>query len=215
MIRERLPLFPLGTVLLPGMVLPLHIFEPRYQLMMQRVLEGDRRFGVSLIRRGSEVGQPAEPYAVGTVAEVTAVVPLDDGRMNISATGRERFKVTAFYDDQPYLTADVAYLSDAYNPSEGLAELQAEVERLGMEYVTTVLTLRAEQRSHIQLPTDPLTLSYKVAGLLAAMQPHEVQDLLQSPTLEHRLLAEVLLLRRELAILRRMSEMDGGRLSPN
>jgi Lon protease-like protein len=215
MTRERLPLFPLGTVLLPGMVLPLHIFEPRYQLMMQQVLEGDRSFGVLLIRRGSEVGQPAEPYNVGTVAEVTTVVPLDDGRMNISTIGRERFKVTAFYHDQPFLTGDVAYLSDAYNPSEGLTDLQAEVERLGMEYVTTVLTLRAEHRQHVQLPADPLTLSYKVAGLLAAMQPHEVQDLLQSRTLEHRLLAEVLLLRRELAILRRMSEMDGGRLSPN
>ncbi len=215
MTRERLPLFPLGTVLLPGMVLPLHIFEPRYQMMMQRVLDGDRRFGVLLIRRGSEVGQPAEPYDVGTVAEVTAVVPLDDGRMNISTTGRERFRVTALYDDQPYLTGDVAYLSEAYNPSEGLAELQAEVERLGMEYVTTVLTLRAEQHQHVQLPANPLMLSYKVAGLLAAMQPHEVQDLLQSQTLEHRLFAEVLLLRRELAILRRMSEMDGGRLSPN
>jgi uncharacterized protein len=215
MTRERLPLFPLGTVLLPGMVLPLHIFEPRYQLMLQQVLEGDRRFGVLLIQRGSEVGQPAEPYDVGTVAEVTAVVPLDDGRMNISTTGRERFKVTALYHEQSYLTGDVAYLSDAYNPSEGLTDLQAEVERLGMEYITTVLTLRAEHRQHVQLPSDPLTLSYKVAGLLAAMQPHEVQDLLQSPTLEHRLFAEVLLLRRELAILRRMSEMDGGRLSPN
>src|SRR5690349_965615 len=125
MTRERLPLFPLGTVLLPGMVLPLHIFEPRYQVMMQQVLEGDRFFGVLLIRRGSEVGQPAEPYDVGTVAEVTTVAPLDDGRMNISTTGRERFKVTAFYHDQPFLTGDVTYLSDAYNPSEGLTDLQA------------------------------------------------------------------------------------------
>lgn len=216
MAHERLPLFPLGAVLLPGTVLPLHIFESRYQLMLRRVLDGDRRFGVLLIRRGHEVGAPAEPYDVGTVAEVMAVVPLDDGRMNISTTGTRRFRVVAFYDDQPYLTGDVEYLSDEYSPSEGLADLQAEVERLGMQYVTTMLTLRDEQVPHVRLPADPLTLSYKVAGFLGALQPHEVQELLQCPTLEHRLLAEIVLLRRELAILQRMSEMtQGGRLSPN
>ena len=73
---ERLPLFPLKTVLMPGMVLPLRIFEPRYRLMMQRVLEVERRFGVLLIRRGGEVGPGAEPYDLGTVAVVTAVEPL-------------------------------------------------------------------------------------------------------------------------------------------
>lgn len=216
MASKRLPFFPLGTVLLPGMVLPLHIFEPRYRVMIQHALDGDRRFGVLLIRRGAEVGGQAEPYEVGTVAEITDVVRLDDGRVNISTTGRERFKVNAFLHDRPYLSGEIDYLSDAYKPSEGLGDLQAEVTRLGMEYVMTILALRDEQLPHVQLPPDPLTLSYKVAGLLAALQPHEVQELLQSPTLEHRLFAEILLLRRELAILRKMSQMPGGgRLSPN
>lgn len=217
MTSERLPLFPLGTVLLPGTVLPLHIFEPRYQQMMRDVLDADRRFGVLLIRAGAEVGALAEPYEVGTVAEVTSVVPLEAGMMNISTTGAQRFRVTRFYHDRTYLTGEVEYLSDAYMPSQELAELQAEVERLGLDYVTTVLVLRDEQIAHVQLPADPVTLSYKVAGLLVAINAAEAQELLESPTLEHRLLAEVLLLRRELAILKRMGEMTGqsGRFSPN
>lgn len=217
MTSERLPLFPLGTVLLPGTVLPLHIFEPRYQQMMRDVLDADRRFGVLLIRAGAEVGEPAEPYEVGTVAEVTSVVPLEAGMMNISTTGAQRFRVTRFYHDRPYLTGEVEYLSESYTPSQKLDELRAEVERLGLDYVTTVLILRDEQIAHVQLPTDPVTLSYKVAGLLVAINAAEAQELLESPTLEHRLLAEVLLLRRELAILKRMGEMTGqsGRFSPN
>ena len=216
MTPERLPLFPLHTVLLPGMVLPLHIFEPRYQQMMEHVLAGDRRFGVLLIRRGLEVGPDAEPAAVGTAAEVTAVVPLEDGRMNINTTGSRRFRVRQFYHDRVYLSGEVEYLSEQYTPSEQLAELQAEVERLCLDYMTLVLTLREEHLGQVRLPSDPVTLSYKVAGLLVALQPFEVQAVLEAPTVEHRLLAEVGLLRRELAILRRMGEMtaDGG-ISPN
>jgi uncharacterized protein len=214
---ERLPLFPLKTVLMPGMVLPLRIFEPRYRLMMQRVLEGERRFGVLLIRRGEEVGPGAEPYDLGTVAVVTAVESLGGGLMDISATGSRRFRVTAFYHDEPYLTGDVVYLSDDCTPSDTLRDLQAEVERLSRDYVTTMLTLRDEDVGQLQLPRDPVALSYTVAGLLAALQPSEAQDLLASPTVEQRLCMELSLLRRELAIVRRMAQMTdrNGRVSPN
>jgi len=215
---EQLPLFPLDTVLVPGMVLPLHIFEPRYQTMMRHVLAGSRRFGVLLARRGSDTDPDPEPYDVGTVAEVTDVVPLEDGRMNISTTGRERFRVVAFRHDQPYLSADVDVLRDTYQATERLLELQDEVVRLGLRYVTTMLTLTNEQVAHVQLPRDPVTLSYKVAALfVGSVHIEEAQQLLVSPTVEHRLLAEILLLRRELAILRRMGEMRDpqGQPSPN
>jgi Lon protease-like protein len=217
MVSERLPLFPLHTVLMPGMVLPLRIFEPRYRLMMQRVLDGERRFGVLLIRRGREVGPGAEPYDLGTVAVITAVEPLGGGLMNIRATGSRRFHVTAFYHDEPYLTGDVDYLADDFSPSDTLRDLQDEVERLSRDYVTTVLRLRDEHVEHVQLPRDPVALSYKVAGLLGALQSSEAQSLLASPTVEHRLCAEVGLLRRELTILRHMAQMPGpsGRFSPN
>jgi Lon protease-like protein len=214
---ERLPLFPLNTVLFPGMVLPLHIFEDRYKLLMQRILEGDRRFGALLIRDGYEVGPVAEPYEVGTVAEVTAVARLEDGCMNISTTGSRRFRAVRLYRDQPYLTGDIEYLPEQYTRSEKLLELQEDVERLSHDYVTMTLTLTDEQRRHVQFPRDPLILSYKVAGLLVAIQPGEAQELLASPTLEHRLFCEAMLLRRELTILRRIGEIteQGGRFSPN
>ena len=217
MTTERLPLFPLNTVLMPGMVLPLHIFEPRYQAMMRHVLAGDRTFGILLIRQGSDTDPIAPTYEVGTTAEVMSIVPLEDGHMNVSATGRQRFRVTRLYHDQPYLSGDVEYLSDDYTPSEGLLELQADVERLSLEYVTTILTLRHEHKAHVNLPRDPVTLSYKIAGLLVAVQPYEAQQLLESRGVEKRLFAEVLLLRRELAILKRMGQMGGSgdRPSPN
>ncbi|MCH8222137.1 MAG: LON peptidase substrate-binding domain-containing protein [Chloroflexi bacterium] len=70
---ETLPIFPLNTVLFPGAPLPLRIFEPRYREMLKRCLDGDRRFGVALIKSGPEVGGPAEPHDVGTVARIERV----------------------------------------------------------------------------------------------------------------------------------------------
>ena len=217
MTSKRLPLFPLHTVLLPGMVLPLHIFEPRYVLMMERVLSEDRSFGVTLIREGAEVGGSAKTYDVGTIADITDVVPLGDGRMNISTTGSRRFRVERFYHDQPYLTGDVVLLSEEYRRSEKLDDLQAEVRRLSLAYVTTLLALRDEQATEVQLPGDPVTLSYKVAALLVAAHRWETQELLACPSLERRLFDEIVLLRRELAIVRHMGQMTGqkGRFSPN
>ncbi len=202
---ERLPLFPLNTVLIPGTVLPLHIFEPRYQIMLRRVLAGDQRFGVVLIHDGRpDISPAAWTVEVGTVAEVTDVAPLDDGRSNISTTGRQRFRVQL--------------LSDDYIPSEHLRELFDAVQHVSRQYVTALLTLSREQMTHIRLPDEPVTLSYKVAGLLEhVLQPAERQKLLEAPGVEHRLYAELLVLRRELAILRRMGEMGdpGDKVSPN
>ena len=109
------------------------------------------------------------------------------------------------------------YLSDDCKPSDTLRDLQAEVEHLSRDYVTTVLTLRDEDVAQLQLPRDPVALSYTVAGVLAALQPSEAQDLLASPTVEQRLRMDLGLLRRELAILRRMAQMTdrNGRVSPN
>lgn len=215
---ERLPLFPLNTVLLPGRVLPLHIFEPRYQLMLQRVLNGERRFGVLCIRDNSrDVDPTAEPYTVGTVAEITGVVPVEDGTTNISTTGRDRFRVTRWYRDLPYLSGDVEIMPDDYRPSEKLWELQREVEELGLRYVTTVLNLTLEQATQVRLPRDPLELSYKVASLFLELHLADVQELLETSPVERRLYGEILLLRRENAILQRMGELTAthGKRSPN
>ena len=117
----------------------------------------------------------------------------------------------------PLFPLKTVLLSDDCAPSDTLRDLQAEVERLSRDYVTTMLTLRDEDVGQLQLPRDPVALSYTLAGLLAALQPSEAQDLLASPTVEQRLGMELGLLRRELAILRHMAQMTdrNGRVSPN
>ena len=85
--EEPLPLFPLTTVLFPEMLLPLHIFEPRYRLLVRRCMDEDKPFGVALSRTGQDVGPNAEPYTIGTEAKIMAFSPLSDGRSYIVVRG--------------------------------------------------------------------------------------------------------------------------------
>jgi len=119
-----LPQFPLGSVLLPGMVLPLHVFEPRYREMIEQVLAGDRRFGVVLIERGPEVGGGDVRTMVGTSAEIVDADRLGDGRLHLLVLGRERFKVVEWLADDPYPKAEIELWPDtsAVGSDPGLAE---------------------------------------------------------------------------------------------
>ncbi|MDH3302976.1 MAG: LON peptidase substrate-binding domain-containing protein [Acidimicrobiia bacterium] len=99
--------FPLQSVLLPGMPLGLHVFEPRYLQLMEDIAAGDGRFGVVMITRGSAVGGADQRADVGTVAELVASAPTADGRLMVEAVGTERFRVTRWLDDDPYPRADV------------------------------------------------------------------------------------------------------------
>jgi hypothetical protein len=119
---ELIPLFPLGTPLFPGIVLPLQIFEPRYRRLVRDLLSlpeaGDRRFfGVVAIRQGWEVERiaPAEAlYDVGCTARVRSVRPQPDGGFRIVAVGGERFRLleVVVADDPPYLQAEVEWLAE-------------------------------------------------------------------------------------------------------
>jgi uncharacterized protein len=119
---ELIPLFPLGTPLFPGIVLPLQVFEPRYRRLMRDLLSlpevDDRRFfGVVAIRQGWEVERvaPAEAlYDVGCTARVQAVRPQADGGFRIVTVGGERFRLldVVVADDPPYLQAEVEWLAE-------------------------------------------------------------------------------------------------------
>jgi uncharacterized protein len=111
-----LPMFPLGSVLLPGMLLPLHVFEPRYRALVDHVLQGDGRFGVVLIERGHEVGGGDQRSDVGTVAEVVRTEVLPDGRWALLVAGRERIRVDRWLDDDPYPRAEVHAWPDQILP---------------------------------------------------------------------------------------------------
>lgn len=99
--------FPLQSVLLPGMPLALQVFEPRYLALMEDIAAGDGRFGVVMITRGSEVGGADQRADVGTVAQLVASAPTNDGRLMIEAVGTERFRVTRWLDDDPYPRAEI------------------------------------------------------------------------------------------------------------
>lgn len=105
-----LPMFPLGTPLLPGSLLPLHVFEPRYRQMVQDLLADDvnpPEFGVVMIERGHEVGGGDIRSDVGTVARIMDVQVTPDGRYAVVAVGTERLRVAAWLPDDPYPVADV------------------------------------------------------------------------------------------------------------
>lgn len=169
MIRQ-LPLFPLGSVLFPGATLNLHIFEERYRLMIARCLEQQSPFGVVLIREGDEVeegrpgARPAEPFAIGTIAEISAKVRLEDGRYLLTAVGRERFRVQYILQRTPYLIASVAALPDERpaGTAAAAAELRATYER----YWQAVAAATGVPSQPEDLPGDPLELSYQLADRL-------------------------------------------------
>ena len=113
---RRLPMFPLGTVLIPSAFLPLHLFEKRYQRMIVDLLEGDREFGVVLIRRGSEVGGGDERCDIGTRARVLEAREAPDGRWSVAAVGLQRLYVQRWLTDDPYPWAEVRPMPDAPGP---------------------------------------------------------------------------------------------------
>ncbi|MEM7800244.1 MAG: LON peptidase substrate-binding domain-containing protein, partial [Chloroflexota bacterium] len=107
MSQYDLPLFPLNTVLFPGMPLALHIFEERYKLMINTCVSEGKPFGVVLIKNGREAGGSAEPYSIGCKASISQLQPLRDGRMNLVANGEDRFKIHTISNEKPYLVGKV------------------------------------------------------------------------------------------------------------
>ena len=105
-----MPMFPLGTPLLPGSVLPLHVFEPRYRQMVREILADDvdpPEFGVVMIERGREVGGGDERSTIGTIARIVDIEVTPDGRYALAAVGAERLRVVAWLPDDPYPVADI------------------------------------------------------------------------------------------------------------
>jgi Lon protease-like protein len=182
---QPLPLFPLHTVLFPGGALPLHIFEPRYRLMIGRCLEAEAPFGAVLIQQGVEVGAPATPYPVGTLARIVQHQRLDDGRMHLVCVGAERFRIVELRDDEPYLTALVEPLAEtAEEPPRQLAErVRAALDRF----------LASTDRPSLRLPGDPSALSFALAaGIPLPLDQAQALLELTSTTARLRALLEIL-----------------------
>jgi uncharacterized protein len=199
---QLLALFPLHTVLFPGATLPLQIFEPRYKLMIGRCLELRQPFGVVLIREGSEVGGPAEPYDVGTTAAIQNVLRLEGGLMLLSAVGEQRFRIEQIVQREPYMVARVAYLEDEVTPEA--REFATEIRQLYAQHRDALAHATGIESAMDELPDDPQAISYQISAQFHVVD-YSKQQLLEAD-LDERLAAIVDALQRELALLPRHAE---------
>lgn len=190
-----LPMFPLGTVLLPGTPLSLQIFEPRYQRLLSDVLARDATFGVVLIARGHEVGGGDIRHDIGTTAQIAQHVELGGGRHGIVALGGDRFRVREWLPDDPYPRAII----DRWPDVDAATSDDATVETMDLisQYWSRIEELRhlfssAQARGYqglpvsFEAPDDPVAGSYFLAGLLP-IGPFDRQQLLESPSTTDRL----------------------------
>jgi Lon protease-like protein len=202
----RLRLFPLNTVLFPGAVLNLHVFEERYRRLVAECIDAGEAFGVVLIREGREAGDPdVTPHEVGTTAEISEVTQLPAGRYHISTTGRRRFRIERIVDREPYLTADVEFLDDGGDDADArAADLAHRVLNEFREY-SRLLVAFSGNGAAIEVPHDPVDASYAVGDALQVADALK-QRLLELRTTEARLAAELGFLRRLLPQLRSLLE---------
>ena len=202
---ETLPLFPLGAVLYPGMLLPLHIFEERYRQLIRDLLDGPepRRFGVIAIRKGRETGIDGvhSLYEIGCTAVLRRVERHDDGRYDIVTVGAQRFRLRGLDETRPYLQGEVEMLADeAVDPASSEPAVRA-IQATFREYLDALTewggaTVRIED-----LPDEPVLLSFLVAAAMVIDLPERQALLAESGTLR-RMALERALLSRETAMLR-------------
>ncbi|MGA8112861.1 MAG: LON peptidase substrate-binding domain-containing protein [Actinocatenispora sp.] len=223
---ETIPLFPLGTVLFPGVVLPLHIFEPRYRTLVRDLMdqpsEAEHEFGVVAIRQGAETGEHDHTslYTIGCSARLKQVKTYPDGRFDIVTVGHRRFRLTGTdHTSAPYLRGEVDWLPDPLGTA-GLADrlapsvlaafrryLRMLAEASGTAESATgdpttpgAVPLAGSDAGSEQLPEDPAVLAHLVAASTALTVPDR-QRLLAAPDTATRLRAEMIMLRRETGLL--------------
>jgi Lon protease-like protein len=205
-VREKLPLFPLGTVLFPGLVLPLHIFEDRYRQLIGELRDGPepRRFGVIAIREGRETGVDSVSalFDIGCTATVREITELEDGRFDIVTVGTDRFRLHGLGDPQPYLTGEVEILGEPLGAEPPAVALAVQAVQQGFRNYLNVLAERGSATINVpDLPDEPLLLSYLIAASMIIELPVR-QGMLAQPDAVRRLTAERRLLARETAMLK-------------
>jgi len=184
------------------MELPLHIFEERYKDMIGECLEQDVPFGVVLIKEGLEVGAPADPERIGTSTRILRSEILDQGRMNIVTKGERRFEIEEIIQREPHVVGRVRFLVEL--EGEGCAELIPQINDEYVNLVKNLTALTGGYTSRVEIPEDPIELSYAIAGNLN-LEPHLRQSLLVTETAATRLFDLVPLLKQGNETLRSRS----------
>ena len=208
---DQIPLFPLSAVLYPGGTLPLHVFEERYRLLVERLMglpDGSpRSFGVVAIRVGRESGTDGVTalHEIGCAADLREVKAYEDGRYDIVTTGSRRFHLLEVDTSEPYLQGDVRWLDEPSGDAAGLLTAAVLERFAGYRDALHSLGLRGGGGD---LPRDPHLLSYLVAtAMVLDLADH--QALLAAPDTASRLSLELDLLRRESALLTHLPSLPG------
>ncbi|MET7602199.1 LON peptidase substrate-binding domain-containing protein [Streptomyces avermitilis] len=239
MTTVRLPLFPLNSVLFPGLVLPLNVFEERYRALMRDLLktpeDEPRRFAVVAIRDGHEVA-PSAPgmpdptavpergpaagfgddpvkafHSVGCIADAATVRERADGGFEVLATGTTRVKLLSVDASGPYLTAELEELPE--DPGDGAGALAEGVLRAFRQYQKRLAGARERSlTTSADLPDEPSVVSYLVAAAVMLDTPAK-QRLLQAPDTASRLREELKLLRTETSIIRNLPSLPASELT--
>jgi len=190
------------------MPLALHVFEPRYRQLIADLLDSEDpqppEFGVVLLRQGWEVGRLGDLHPVGTSAQVSDVLPLPDGRCDLSATGDRRFRIEQLHpEEKAYLVASVSWLPE---PDGELSDTALPATRaVIVDYLDALRQLRV----HLDEPeldlaeSDPRAMSYLVARL-ASLPAADRQILLAEPDTAGRLRRCRAILRRETELIRQL-----------
>ncbi len=199
----ELPLFPLNTVLFPGMPLQLHIFEDRYKKMINLCLERSIPFGVVLIDRGSEAYGPlAEPKDIGCTAQIIETQPLTDGRMNIVALGQERFR-TIMVDRRKalYLNGIIELFPLQDENKDAVMQAGDRLKPWLIKYLEVLTDTGGVDLEVPQIPDDPQAQAY-LAAIALQVPNREKQEFLSIETTSQLLIRLLDSYQREVAILR-------------
>lgn len=202
----ELPLFPLDVVLFPGEDLPLHIFEPRYRLMMNECDQQKTPFGIVLVRPDSE-HLKEEPYPVGTMANIELLDRLEDGRMNLIARGLQRFRILELHRQKPYISGLVEIFEDKAEQRQTQINHANQAGELFNAYLKAFIDIIGKETIEFTLPPTPEDLSHFIAYFLDVSNERK-QQLLELTSTTQRLVEEIDILRHEVPFLRQM-------LSPN
>lgn len=165
---EEIAIFPLATVLFPGAILPLHIFEDRYKKMIRYAIENGGVFGL-LYRGDAAIGRetPPDTGSIGCVAKIHAVMPLDEGKMNVISTGVVRYRILSLQQAEPFLVARVEPFTDDLEPGADLNRIFDDMSEMCKEFLEAAQALDESGAFAGQdLPEDPEAFSLLVSSAL-------------------------------------------------
>jgi len=195
-----LPMFPLGNVLMPSTLISLHVFEDRYRALARHCMAGDRRLGVVLIERGSEVGGGDVRFDVATRALIADAVELDDGRWVMILAGEDRVRVRRWLPEDPFPRAEVEECADR-PPGPGAPAKRDDLERLVRQVVAGRVELgEAESNSTVELSSDVAVATWQAVGL-APLGPLDAQRILGTDGADERLDLVLAMLAEEAGVL--------------